>query len=265
MGITLQVPRGWLCLMACGGIIALAPAGSHAGTIVMSVSASDNSTIKPAGPRTGSGNSSYFNAEGNNNSANASFGVLDFPGSGFRPSGTVSSINSLKLDLIESDAAFSAPGALNFYLTRDTTTNITNTGSPSTPNYQSASNRDGIGSQFDPRTLIGTGTFDTSGNTNTGQDDTYTLTLNPSGEAYVIDQINKGQKLRLIVAPGADDTAATYAGALNATLAAPLLTIDAESTPEPGGLSIIAITAIALGARRRRRGASRTLPVHRVC
>lgn len=242
--------------LVLGCAVAAAAAASPARAALIVGNASDNSTIKPAGPRTGTSNSSFFNVEGNNNGANASYGVLEFNGSAFQSSGALVDITAVELDLSESNAAFTGPGALKFYLTRDTTTNITNAGSPTTPNFQAASLPDGIGTQFDPKALVGTGTFNTTGNTNTGQVDAFTLNLGASDEAYLIGQINAGQKFRIVVTPGADATAATFAG-FSTTVTntvAPALKITAATTaPEPGSLGLLAVAAAGLCGRRRRR------------
>lgn len=239
-----------LLLVAAGGLAVGAPQSKAALT---TLTATDNSTIKPAGPRAGTSNQTYFNVEGNSNGTNASFGVAEFTGPG---GGGFTSLNGVTLSLTESNASFTNAGPLAFYLTRDNATNIDNTGSPTTPNYQSASAPSGIGSQFSPNDLIGAGTFNTTGNVNSGTVDTYALTgLSASDTAYILDQLNTGGKIRVIVAPNDTGTtgnvAATFAGFTNATFKGPQLTVDA--VPEPASAGMMAVGGLVLMLRRRRK------------
>src|SRR5579862_773041 len=86
--------------------------------------ATDNATIKNAGPRTGASGKSFFNVEGDNNlAANASYGVIDFSGASFHVSGA-SAVSALTLTLTESNAAFSTPGSVEVFLASDSSANI---------------------------------------------------------------------------------------------------------------------------------------------
>jgi MYXO-CTERM domain-containing protein len=219
---------------------------------VLMQSAFDNSTVKPTGPRTGTNNQKFLNIEGNGNGTNASFGVADFHGTGF--TGPVTTLNSVQLQLTQSNAAFTHTGALNFYLSRDTTTGV-DTGT--TPAFLSSALPDGIGTQLTPYDLIGTGTF-TQGTINTngsGTVDTYTLNLPAADQSYLIQQLNNGGNIRILVAPGDDTVAATYAGFANTSTApvtpGPVLLIDSNaSTPEPAAPGLIALGAVGLIRRR---------------
>jgi hypothetical protein len=212
------------------------------------VMASNNATVLPVGPRT-NGNPDptvdpgkfFFNAEGPSNGAFASFGVLDFT----VPAGlNVSSITGLTLMLTESNAAFTAPGTLNFYLTQDTTTSINAGTSPLAYNKSFAP--EGLGAQLSPNFLIGTGTFNTTGNTGSGTVDTYTLNqLSSAALSYLVGQINSGGDIRLIVTPTSDTVAATFAGYTtnSGPAAEPTLIVSTSvaAVPEPGSLVLMAL------------------------
>lgn len=213
-----------------------------------SASAFDNSTVQPGGPRSGGNGQKFFNVEGSGNTTFASFGVADFKGSSFNYGAPVSAINSAELVLTESNAAFTAPGSLNIYLTQDITTGIDN-GSSSLM-FQASSGPDGIGTQLSPHSLIGTGMFSSSGNTNTGQVDTYALTLSSADKSYLVSQLNSGNDIRLIIAPADASVAATFAGFTNTAQAGPVLTIDAAAVPEPALLGVLVFSA-TLALRRR--------------
>ena len=178
-----------------------------------------NGTIRPAGPRSGASGSTAFNVEGNANGANASFGSLDYSAASFGFTGAVTAINGpLTLSLQEFNASFTLPGTLNFYLTRDTTTVVTPGDTSATaPKFLTTALPDGIGTQFDPKVLIGTGSFTTTGNVNNGQVDNYTLNLAASEQAYLVGVLNGGGNFRLLAAPATNGTGATFAGFSNTT------------------------------------------------
>src|SRR5580765_2514288 len=48
---------------------------------VVTANASDNATVRPAGPRAPTGGKTFFNVEVDSNATNASYGILDFTGS----------------------------------------------------------------------------------------------------------------------------------------------------------------------------------------
>src|SRR5262249_11760426 len=100
-----------VALVACGG-------AARADVIV---SASDNATVQPGGPRAGSNGKAFFNIEGPANGTFASFGVVDFQ---LTADSTVTSISGLTLSLTQANAAFTHAGSLQFFLTEDTTTDI---------------------------------------------------------------------------------------------------------------------------------------------
>lgn len=190
--------------------------------------ATANATVRPAGPRSGTSGTNFFNVQGSANTTNASFGTLDYSASSFGFNGGVTDVGStLTLALVESNASFTRPGNLNFYLTRDTSTMVMP--GATTPIFDSTSLPDGVGGQFSPRNLIGTGTFNTTGDTaSSGTVDTYTLTLGADDRSYLLGQLNAGGTFRLLVTPGNDAVSATWAGNTNTTYAtSTTLTLDA--------------------------------------
>src|SRR5262249_37709558 len=68
----------------------------------------DNATVQPAGPRAGANGKNFFNMEGTTagGAGFQSFGVADF---NFGALGTVVSFSNVKLQMTESNAAFSFP------------------------------------------------------------------------------------------------------------------------------------------------------------
>jgi len=196
------------------------------------LNASNNATIRPAGPRSGGSGKVFFNIQGSANNTFASFGVVDFA----VPAGTtVSGVTGLTLVLTEANAAFTMPGTLNFYLTQDTTADI----EPVTSllRYLVENAQEGLGSQLAPNFLIGSGTFNTTGNVGSGTVDTYMLTsLSSAAQAYLVSQINANGTIRLIVTPTTATVAATFAGYTNNTIEnRPMLTVITASNNSASG------------------------------
>jgi hypothetical protein len=228
---------------------------AESGRASIVTSASDNSTVQPGGPRTGSNGQRFFNMEGSSNGTFASFGVIDFSipgGATLGPTGVV-----LSLGLTQNNAAFSNNGGLMFYLTTDTTTNIDAGTSPLV--YNSADLPTGLDSQLNTRYLLGSAMFT---EVSTGTLDMFNFS--PSGAAltYLLNQVNVVHgPIRLIVAPGDATVAATYSGFSNTSTAGPELTLENASAavPEPGTL-IFVISGLAIlfgyayAHRRRARG-----------
>jgi hypothetical protein len=133
----------------------------------------------------------------------------------------VSDIASVSVSLTQSNAAFTVDGPVYFYVTGDTTTSI----QPGSRLSFNRSYTEGLGAQLSPRYFLGAGYFTQSDD---GTVDTYTFQPHPVLKAFLIDQINHGRTLRLIISPRSPDVAATYAGFSNGTYAGPLLTVDVQ-------------------------------------
>lgn len=226
--------------MKAAAFVSLLLAGVFTGQAYGQVSAEafNNGTIQPSGPRTGGNGKNFFNIEGGNNLPNfASWGVADFHGADFGT--TVTGVKNVKLILTEADAAFSAPGTIHFYISSDTTTSIDPGTSPLI--YQQSVTPPGVGTQL-PLDEMGTGTFNTTGNTASGQVDTYDLNLDAAAQALIVNAVNNGGVIRIVIdedvnTPG---VAATYAGFSHNTFAGPTLQFDpvTSATVDPSSFSL---------------------------
>jgi hypothetical protein len=236
----------------------LGVSGLSARAASITSSATDNATVQPSGPRSGSNGQIFFNMENSTNGSFASFGVVDFP---VAANPTVVGVVSLSLTLVQDNAAFTSNGALRFFLTEDTTTNIDAGTSPLVFNATSLPN--GIGSQLSPTFLLGTGTFvqgtqqaTNGGSIGSGKVDTYTFalsTLPVAAQNYLVGKIDSGGTIRLIVAPDDALVAATYAGFRDSFYPGPRLAIVAI-TPEPASVVSLGLGLCGLAyvlARRR--------------
>jgi hypothetical protein len=218
------------------------PTKSVADTII---AASNNATIQPGGPRAGANGKLFFNMEGSSNGSFSDFGVVDFQtplGVTFGPG------QQLSLALTQDNAAFTANGSLAFYVSTDTTTDIEPGTSPLA--FQANSLPTGLGTQLDPKYLLGTGMFTEVAN---GQIDVFTFTPTGAALSYLETQIDSAGKIRLIVAPDDANVAATYAGFSNTDFAGPMLTISSPaSVPEPSTILLQVGPLIAVVFARRR-------------
>ncbi|MBV9744435.1 MAG: hypothetical protein JO099_11775 [Acidobacteriia bacterium] len=240
------------CCTLVSAILFLPPTTS-ANTVVM---ASDDAIIQPGGPRTTNGGTTlvnyFFNAEGSNNGSFSSFAVADFQ----MPAGvTFGPTDTLSLLLTQDDAAFTVNGSLLFYLTSDTTTNI-GLGSPLI--FNSASLPTGLDSQLSQRYLLGTGTFAEG---TSGQTDVFTFSPTGAALSYLASDVGTGGLVRLIVAPGDPNVAATYAGISNLTYpnGGPELIISAVPEPSYGWLGAGLLAALC-GFRHWKAQLTRSVP-----
>ena len=217
----------------------------------LTVNASGNATVQSGGPRTGANGLRFFNVEGGGSGSFASFGVADF----VLAAQGASTVNGLALALTESNAAFTTPGGLNFFLVTDATTSITAGSSPLA--FNAASLPDGLGSQLGTRYLVGTGTFASTGKANSGQVDSYTLSLTGSAQVLVNSVVTSGGVLRLVVAPVDATVAATFAGYANTQYAGPLLNLNVSAVPEADTAAMLLAGLGCLALLKRRRPAAR--------
>ncbi len=207
------------------------------------VSASDNATVQPGGPRSGSSGKAFFNLEGDNNATFASFGVADFT---FPGGDSTSVVDSATLKLTQSNAGFSTTGPISIYYTTNTSEDIQPGASIA---YQSGNNgAASIDSAFSPLTLLGSGTYTVG---TSGDVDSFPLTFTGGALTDLLSAINSGGTVRLIVTPDDGSTAATYAGYTNSSFAGPTLCIN---VPEPATLALAGLLAVALTGCARRNG-----------
>lgn len=214
----------------------------------------DNATVQPGGPRAGGSGKNFFNVEGSNNGNFSSYGVADFLFAA--PTTPQTAVTSFSLALTESNAAFTNAGSLVFSL--DTSALLADI-QPGTSPLAFAPPDPGTGQDVADGDLTllslsklggGTFTFDTTGNVNSGQVDTYNFDVTPAVQSALLQRINAGETIRLVVGTGDATVAATWAGFSNSTFEGPTLTIN--TVPEPSSVSLCVLTAAALLSRRPR-------------
>jgi hypothetical protein len=202
------------------GILAIAACSAITVTAADDVVATGGATVMKTGPRAGNNGSNYFNIQGKASGEDgkyASFGVLDFPAP------KAGEVKGMTLTLVQSLAQFAKDGKVKFYLSADA-----NPGPTATLKFDAAT-PDGLAQQLLPRHPLGVGKFT---KVKTGQADSFKLTLDDAGRAFLKGQLAGGKTIRLLVVPDDETVAATYFGAGNATPAnRPKLTIDAGPTP----------------------------------
>jgi len=196
-----------------------------------SIEAFDNATVQSAGPRSGSSGKTFFNVQGSANGSFASFAVADFQFAA--PLNPVTDISAIALELVQSNASFTADGAFSVYWTDANSVSI----QPGDGlEYQSGF--DGLASVdplLAPLELLGSSSFVEVAD---GTVDRVDLLAGLSNgiEGNLINAINAGGVVRLVVVPDAPTTAATWAGFLdNFDGPGPTLTVEAiggDEAPE---------------------------------
>ncbi len=208
-------------------VLALLTIVVPAHAVIISVEAFDNATVQPAGPRAGASGKAFFNVEGSFNGNFASYGVADF-NYGALPFPVID-ILSARLELVQSNAAFSSDGTVILSLdTRSPGVDIQ-------PGGTSPLNFDGA----DPGTATDAGQGDLILSTlgggpfiyqviANGTVNAYALVLSPADEAAIIARLNAPGPIRLTVGTGSVQVAATWAGVTNTTYPGPTLILDVE-------------------------------------
>lgn len=213
-----------------------------------SVEAFDNATVQPGGPRTGTGGKNFFNVEGKGLGNFASYGVIDFNASSLSFSEAISGITGIRIDLTQSNAAFTADGGLKFWLTSDTSTSI----QPGSSLFFDSSSTYGVASgQLSTLTELGSATFTEVAN---GHVDSYSFNVSGAAATLLTDSFTNGSTIRVVITQdlGADTVAATWAGFSNSTIAGPAITLSAQPVPEPATIAALSVGALALIRRKKR-------------
>ncbi len=151
----------------------------------------------------------FFNVQGDDDGF-AVYSLVDFDTSSI---GEVSAINSLSIELTQSNAFFSANGGMEFFLASSTR----QVGTADPARFISSQSNGGantgaavVGNEFGTLFPLGSGMYV---ETATGDVDTIVLSLDAAGEAFAISQINQGGLLRIIATPSDADVQATFSGA----------------------------------------------------
>ena len=127
--------------------------------------------------------------------------------------GEVSAIDSLSIELTQSNIFFSASCGLEFFLATDTRAVDLNDSARFISDQANGGANTGeavVGNSFGTLFPLGTGMYN---ETATGDVDTIVLTLDAAGEAFAVSQINSGGLLRIIATPADVSVQATYSGA----------------------------------------------------
>lgn len=190
--------------------------------------ASNNATVEPNGPRSGSNGKRFFNVQGGDNGNFAEYGVVDF-NFGSLPA-TVTTIDVIAIELTQDNAGFSNSGTLNFYL--DTTEPAVGIEPGSSPLAFDGTD-EGITQDVTDGDLtllsIGSGTHTI---TSTGDTDSFSLTLDSTSEAFIIDALNNSDTFRIVIT-GNGGVAGTFAGYTNPDREGPTLKITTDGDGDP--------------------------------
>lgn len=176
----------------------------------------------------GNVDTAFFNVQGDDDAFTV-YSLVDFDTSSI---GEVSAINSLSIELTQSNAFFSADGGLEFFLASDTRQVATTDPARYISDQANGGANTGaavVGNEFGTLFPLGTGMYV---ETATGDVDTIVLSLDAAGEAFAISQINQGGLLRIIATPSDADVQATYSGADSTLMppSPPVLNVSATST-----------------------------------
>lgn len=190
----------------------------------------------------------FFNVQGDDDAFTV-YSLVDFDTTGLGPA---SAVFGFSLELTQSNAFFTADGALEFFLASDT--RAVDTTDPA--RFQTNGSNVGaqvVGTDFGTLFSLGTGSFV---ETATGDTDTFALSFGTLAEAFAVSQINSGGILRIIATPGDLGVQATFSGSTSLLdpPAPPVLNliVESEIVPEPSSLAVLGLFAMAGVCRRRR-------------
>jgi hypothetical protein len=156
------------------------------------------------------------------------------------------------VNLTQQDTSFSAGATVDFFLTTNTTADITH---GSSIKWMNGGSNDGIDSSLSGAgaTLYSLG----SGNytkVSSGHLDTFTFSVNSALSSYIETQLASGADLRLVLGTSTTNGAATYAGYSNTVYAGPSATLvgAVQSVPEPVSMSLFAMATLGFLGRKRK-------------
>ncbi|HEY2881274.1 MAG TPA: PEP-CTERM sorting domain-containing protein, partial [Pirellulales bacterium] len=151
------------------------------------------------------------------------------------------------LDLTESNSAFTAPSSVSIYLSNQPGVSIESTNT--TLNYNGTNNgQAAVDTDLGALTLLGTGSFTSTGATNSGNQDFYSLTFSGAGLTSILNTLNTHGTLRLVLTADTATGAATFVGSGSAT-GGPSLGFFAV-VPEPASLVLFGFGGVALVSSR---------------
>ncbi len=193
---------------------------------LLSVEASDNATVQPAGPRAGGSGKAFFNVEGSVNGTFASYGVADFS-FGVLPMNVIG-VSAMQLALTQANAAFSAAGPVVLSLDQSATLADIQPGtSPLAFDGADPGTTTDVGQGDLSLLALGGGPFNYAVGAS-GDVDTYTIVLNPSSAAELINRLNNADPIRVVVGTGDAALAGTWAGHTNTTFTGPTLHLEVQ-------------------------------------
>ncbi len=219
--------QAWAGGLALAAVMCTASVSTAADAIAI-----NNATVQPTGPRPGDNGKRFLNIEGRQvpmADQFASYGVLEFDATDLGL-GTVSQVDSLTVKFQQSLASFTSRGRMRFFITEDNATSIEP--APASPLVFDANDVNGLGNQLQPIHGLNTGEFSP---VRSSWLETYTfgITSGSALETYLINQINAGGSIRVVVCPEASEVdaelvAGTYGGYQHTLGYVPLLAVSAQ-------------------------------------
>lgn len=239
-----------LSALAFGALCAACMIDAEAAT--SSVEAFANATVQPSGPRGGNNGTNFFNIEGSDNGSFASYGVARFDVSAARAGFDAQfgvggwGLDTVELELVQSNAAFTNDGPVAVYFTEDDAVSLVAGGSPLRYANFAADFADAVRVVDYPFVEASSGTRERHA--------LYDRALAHPGGATLAADIASDSLVTLLLRDGSAGVAATYAGYSN-TFAGPTLVLSAVAVPEPSRYAMLVsgLGLAGLALRRRSR------------